>query len=126
MKKAVLFRSRYLAAISVSLFLTGCSYEYTLLVRVIDSSGNPANENVRVVVAERVFDERDLPALTSKSVNLAGELEVNLCCSPNPQVWIYVFVDANGSSFRDEGERLEAAENPFTVDDDVTLVIKFE
>ena len=126
MKKAVVFRLRYLAAIGVSLLLAGCTYEYTLLIRVIDSSGNPANENVRVVVAERAFDERDLPELTSEPVNLAGELEVKLCCSPNPQVWVYVFVDANGSSFWDEGERLQAAENPFSVDDDVTLVIKFE
>lgn len=126
MIKPALFRLGCLAAIIVSLLLSGCTYEYTLLVRVIDTFGNPASDNVRVVVMEKAFDEGDLPALVSDPVNSAGELEVNLCCSPNPQVWVYAFVDVNGSSFWDEGERLQAAENPLSLDDDATLIIRFD
>ena len=122
----MLFRFDHLAAIVASLMLAGCTYEYKLLVRVTDASGDPANVNVRVVVMTKAFDEDDLPALISDPVDSAGELEVSLCCSPNPQVWVYAFVDANASSYWDRGERLQAAQNPLRLDDDATLNIQFD
>lgn len=113
-------------AIVVLFLLAGCTYEYNLIVRVFDTSGDSAVTNVRVVVMKKAFDESDLSALISEPVNTAGELEVSLCCSPNPQVWVYAFIDANASSHWDLGERLQSAQNPVQLSDDATLDIHFD
>jgi len=117
---------RLMVATIASLLLTGCTYEYTLLVRVIDSSETAVNVNTRIIVMQKAPDEIDLPALVSEPVDSSGELEVRLCCEPNPQVWVYVFVDTDHSLYWEEGEYLQAAQNPLSVTDDETLIIQLD
>lgn len=127
MIKPALFRYHQLATIVALLLLTGCSYEYKLSIRVIDSSGNPANANVRVIVMKQAYDEGELSALISDPVDSYGQLEISLCCSPKPQVWVYAFVDANASSHWDAGERLQTAQNPLHLtNDNTTVTIQFD
>lgn len=119
-------RCRLMVATIVLVLLAGCTYEYTLLVRVIDSSGIPVNVNTRIIVMKKAPDEGDLPALISEPVDSSGALEVRLCCDPNPQVWVYAFVDTNDSLHWEEGEYLQAAQNPLSVTDDETLIIQLD
>ena len=120
------FGCGHIVALVAAFLLTACTYEYKLLVRVFDSAGDSATANVRVVVIKRAIEQRELSALISEPVNSSGELEVSLCCSPNPQVWVFAFIDANKSSTWDTGERLQSARNPVNLNDDATLDIQFD
>ncbi len=126
MTKRLLSGIAYVLAIAILFSLTGCTYEYKLLVRVFDDTGDSAITNVRVIVVKKAIDESELSALISEPVNSAGELEVVLCCSPDPQVWVYAFIDSSASLHWDESEKIRSAQNPVQLSDDATLDIQFE
>ncbi len=108
-------RIRWVIFLSTALVLAACSYVYELHVTVVpgEQVGTEAIVDVSVIIAKAPHQPSQLSSMAAIPINEDGFLTTEICCTPNPEIWIYAFHDVNGSGIWDSDEPLVAdSSNP--------------
>ncbi|ASJ73298.1 hypothetical protein [Granulosicoccus antarcticus] len=106
--------------------LSACSFAYQLRVTVVpgDQIGIEAIADVNIIIAKTPVQQSQSSSMMTLPVDEEGTLVTEICCSPDPDIWIYAFVDANRSGRWDSDETLVAdSNNPHRLSDDYTTTL---
>ena len=109
----VLRQVRLVAIPGVIVLLAACSYTYNVRITVVpgEQVGIDALVDVSIIIARSPHQPEQLSSMTALPVGDDGIFNTEICCVPNPDIWIYVFHDANGSGNWDADEPLVADNN---------------
>lgn len=111
--KKCLRQVRWVVLPGAAALLSACSYAYELRVTVVagENVDTAAITDVSIIIAKVSHQRSQLSDMATFPVDEDGALTTEICCTPNPQIWVYAFHDANGSGHWDSDELLVADNN---------------
>lgn len=124
--KKCLPQVRRVFVLGAAVMLAACSYTYELRVTVVPGEQVDAEAiaEVSIIIAKAPHQRSQLSSMTALPVDDDGVFTTEICCTPNPEIWIYAFHDANRSGFWDSDEPMVAdSASPVRLSDDYTLTL---
>jgi len=117
---------RWIVLLLAVMLLTACSYAYKLQVTIIpgEQVDSKVINEVNIIIVKAPHQPSELSSMPTLPVGEEGVLITEICCTPDPDIWVYAFHDANGSDRWDSNEPLVIySDNPIRLTDDYTMTL---
>ena len=99
LRSRLLATPRWMTTVALVLLLSACSYSYQLRDSIVTGESANATElaDAAVIIAKSAHMPADLSGMMTPRTGADGILVTQICCTPSPQIWVYVFLDENQS-----------------------------